>query len=215
MPKPYNDCIDIHQTPNTHKSNLYDYLIENYDNYMQKICSRLTIHQEYYEKCNCSTPNFYKKKNLTSCYSEELKECISEVDYYYYDPQKFNYFEKYSKLCPLECDSQTYGIHTRLSKYPPSKVSDLMQEYRNKPFTLNRTNTFTFSIFYEDLKYLEITQYPKSTFPDLLSSMGGTCGLFLGLSFLSFMEVVELLIEILLIIWDKALKPDPENWFIF
>jgi len=55
----------------------------------------------------------------------------------------------------------------------------------------------SFYVFYEDLKFTQITQIAKTTSTDLVSKVGGTLGLFLGLSLLSFIEIFELLLEIL------------------
>ena len=46
-------------------------------------------------------------------------------------------------------------------------------------------------------------QEPKILLTDLVSNIGGTLGLFLGISFLSFIELFELIIEILFIFFKK------------
>ncbi len=58
-------------------------------------------------------------------------------------------------------------------------------------------------IYFNDLNYVYIEQSPTRLFVDLLSSLGGTLGLFVGVSFLSFVEIFELLIEILYVFRDK------------
>ena len=53
----------------------------------------------------------------------------------------------------------------------------------------------TVIIYYESLKYTSIVQEPKMKEFDLVSNIGGTLGLFAGVSFVSFFEFGELIIE--------------------
>ncbi len=54
------------------------------------------------------------------------------------------------------------------------------------------------------LKYTEISEIPKTSPVDLLSSIGGSLGLFLGLSFLSFIQVLEIVVEGFLLMKKKV-----------
>jgi hypothetical protein len=56
------------------------------------------------------------------------------------------------------------------------------------------------TFFYESLSYTVIDQIPKMNMLDLISNIGGNLGLFIGVSFLSFAEIIELFIEILFIL---------------
>ena len=56
--------------------------------------------------------------------------------------------------------------------------------------------------FYSDLKYTYISEKPKAETYDLVSTLGGTLGLFLGISFLSFMEIVECFLEVIFVLFE-------------
>ena len=56
-------------------------------------------------------------------------------------------------------------------------------------------------VYYKNLKYTIISQEPKTETFNLISSIGGTLGLFLGVSFLSFIEIFEILFEIIFILF--------------
>lgn len=56
----------------------------------------------------------------------------------------------------------------------------------------NSRLTFSFS----DFSTLNIRKIPKMCSFDLVSNVGGLLGLFIGVSFLSFIEVIELLIDV-------------------
>ncbi len=62
-----------------------------------------------------------------------------------------------------------------------------------------RESMVQFSVYYTDFYYTHISQIPKQHLVDLVSNFGGLFGLFIGMSFLSFGELIELLVEVLLI----------------
>ena len=59
---------------------------------------------------------------------------------------------------------------------------------------------------FSDLKYTLITQKPKIELFGFISNIGGTLGLFIGFSFISVLELFELLVEYTLIIFNYWLK---------
>jgi acid-sensing ion channel 2 len=59
-------------------------------------------------------------------------------------------------------------------------------------------------IFYDELQETIISEKIKTQSFDLVSNMGGTLGLFLGLSFLSLIEIFEILFQVLFIYFDKS-----------
>ena len=60
------------------------------------------------------------------------------------------------------------------------------------------------NVFYDRLSFTEITEKPSFPFVDLVSNVGGTFGLFLGISLLSFLEIVEIIYVMLLIFFKKS-----------
>ena len=59
-------------------------------------------------------------------------------------------------------------------------------------------NEIKILVYYESLKYTLISQQPKTQLLNLIPNIGGALGLFIGISFLSFIEIIELFIEIIL-----------------
>lgn len=66
-----------------------------------------------------------------------------------------------------------------------------------------RENMFGVSIYYDELKYTYISETAAIDSASLVSNIGGTLGLFLGMSILSFVEVIELVIELFYYIYNK------------
>ena len=56
---------------------------------------------------------------------------------------------------------------------------------------------FTIMAYYEELKYTLSVQRPKMELFDLISNVGGTFGLFLGMGLMSFIEVFEIILEVI------------------
>ena len=56
-------------------------------------------------------------------------------------------------------------------------------------------------IYYNKLSYKFISQNPKTEMFNFISNIGGLLGVFLGISFLSFIEIFEIIYEIFLILF--------------
>lgn len=93
----------------------------------------------------------------------------------------FNKMEACSPFCPLECTSEKFD-KTIQSFYSPTAI-----------------NFFNINIYYEAMLYYKNTQQPSVTLIGLISSFGGTFGLFLGLSLMSFIEFFFFLIELVVL----------------
>ena len=59
-------------------------------------------------------------------------------------------------------------------------------------------------IFFADLKETVISEYPKFQPQDLVGNLGGQIGLFLGASFLTLTEFLELLVRVLFICFNRS-----------
>lgn len=115
--------------------------------------------------------------------------------------------------CPLECNSISYGITTSFAKFPnliyfQSLVNNSLIKSKY-PAGYNITyddllkSTVSFNVYYDDLKYSVITEVPKTAPTDLISNIGGLLGLFIGVSFLSFGELAEMILEVVFILFEK------------
>jgi len=61
---------------------------------------------------------------------------------------------------------------------------------------------FSINVYYEDLKYTLISQQPKIELFGLISNLGGILGLFIGFSFISLLEIIETIAELIYIYLD-------------
>ena len=82
------------------------------------------------------------------------------------------------RQCPQECILVTYDT-----------VSAVYE----------RNGSLTVRVTYADLSYIDIGQTAKMNAFSLISEIGGSLGLFVGITFLSLLELLEYLYEIALL----------------
>jgi len=147
--------------------------------------------------------SYTQKHCFELCYKKYCLYCTEESD--------FDYQKICSKRCPLECEIVTFTITNSIENTYEFKKS--IKEYKN--LTMERfnhaditdeelfDNLIIINVYFEEIKETEITQIPKTTAVDLASSIGGSLGLFLGMSFLSFIQLFEIIYETILLVKQK------------
>ena len=103
-------------------------------------------------------------------------------------------------VVPRLCESSGLNVHRIV--YILKKVFVLILHnsacvYACLKFEVNR-NYIGIYVYYKDLTYTLISEAPNSEIFDLISNIGGLVGVFLGISFLSFVELIEILFEVFL-----------------
>lgn len=85
------------------------------------------------------------------------------------------------------------------------KIVSLYAADTTKPLAFDslKRNIIKFSVFYGDLGYERYEELANMRLIDLVSNIGGTVGLFLGMSFLSFLELFDIILQILVYIFKK------------
>jgi hypothetical protein len=199
---PYNNCYKNVSKSEYHNQTIIDYLNnEKKREYTQKECLYLCRNLKYKEINPCNF-NFNDLEidivdKADSIKNNTITECVQKF-------YKDNYESCSTLYCPLECDSFTYEINKDLLMTRSSgniSLNQIQFEYYpgfNTFENVSRT-FFAFRIYYEDLKYTLIKQQPKIELFGLISNVGGTLGLFLSFSFISLLELFEVLAELVYI----------------
>lgn len=167
---PFNDCSDTNDPA-----------------YRQMNCIEKCINEEIRNEYNCSIPSYYRINGLEECVeSDQLNDMqVSHKDAEFDSYEKHiayirnltnEFYPRCEEKCPKECESVL--IHTNVLTTPGT------------------INSFSVS----DFSTLTITQIPKMNLFYYISNIGGSLGLFVGISFLSFAELLEFFIEVFLII---------------
>ena len=124
----------------------------------------------------------------------------------------------------MECDSISYELSTSFSLFPSdsygnyllnnsirnSKTESISQNViknlKAKNLSLEeyiQKSLISLNLFYEEFKYTSINEVPKFTLIDLIANLGGIMGLFLGMSFLSFGEVIVIVFELFIVLFER------------
>jgi len=192
---PYNNCIKINDINSEKLENdqIYNYILK-YTNYSYKqtdcfdycigkqMLNYLNITNRIDNWVNVLTEFSNKSTELTNIYSKLIKGEITNIC---------------TPFCPLECDTISYDV-----SISSTKISPKYNEYL-KSVNISTDNLIHLNVYYDNLEYTSIEQVSKMELQDLISNIGGNLGLFIGISFLSFAEIIEILIEVLIFLINK------------
>ncbi len=140
----------------------------------------------------------------------------------------FEYHEK-CEDCPLECDSVSFirisekillaGDRFYSDKF--KKTLNMSQKFSNFTLDYLLSNLIVINLQFEKIQYMEIKEVAKMSVASLIGELGGTLGkinvfccryiylfnnhfqpqkgVFSGLSFVSFVEILEMILEIIML----------------
>jgi hypothetical protein len=202
---PYSDCFESLDKVDKQNQDLIIRTINLTKIYTQQYCLQLCFQDFLIHFCDCydhTLPNFSPSgKNACSKFIDSLYNCQYLIKRLFYNGKND---EHCLKSCPKECDYIRYDTTISNTKYPAKGYFEFMEGYYNGSFdskiengSLQANSILAVSVFYTSSSYTKITEVPSLAFYDLLPNIGGTMGLFLGISVLSFVEIVEIIIEFL------------------
>ena len=205
LPKPFSDCFDDKNRFTDNKS-LIAQTIGLIGNYEQDYCLEL-CHQYYLiDFCNCYEnilANF-KPENLKLCskLTDSHNSCENIINDIFYNSK--NDAECLIN-CPKECEFYNYEPNViSKSKYPSKEYYNILKSLKSDD-TLNKSRLISLNIYIDIKSFNKITEYQSYSRGRLLGDIGGTIGLFLGISFISFAEIGELFFITLLPIFKRIL----------
>ena len=161
----------------------------------------MCLRKKIIENCKCHSlyyPKLYESKpclNLTQhgCYVNE-----------YFSFKTKTVDESCAKLCLLECKSVLYDLKNSAKSYPSEYWYEFFKDlFPSMDYNSAKERVLGVNIFYSQMSYTRISESPKISSFDLMLNMGGTLGLYIGISFLSFFEIVEMILEIIYISFNK------------
>ena len=177
----------------------------NLTTYDQNACIGLCYQDFLLQNCNCYAAEYPPIKNRTRCFSISQFECIANVSEIYFKSNNSASLCGFS--CPIECDIINYQISTSISSFPTKYYLNLLapKTHLFNGFDLKDQNVLNnvrnyilkVTVNYDKYGYTLINELPSSLPTDLIGNIGGQFGLFIGISLLSFVEILELLMELM------------------
>jgi hypothetical protein len=191
---PYSDCKYL----SNFDSVLYKNFKDSGESYRQIDCFDLCLQKKIIETCSCYDLRYPQLFNYqVSCSSVEKYDCSNSVTNIFRQNQ---IDDECLANCALECDTVNYDFTLSSSSYPSRQAFNLFSsQLNNVSYETIKSRTLELNIYYAELSYTKISESPQTSIIDLFSNIGGTMGLYVGVSFLSFIEIVEALLEIIFI----------------
>ncbi len=174
----------------------------------QCLADGLTVDSEFFKETISSGFTYRQVNCFDVCFRRHyLAECtLGEsvfTECYNNFSNRFDYNQMCLESCPLECDIVSFNV----VKQENSLASTSML---SSSVNTSQADLFNVWIYFNSLELTEIVQIPKMTGTDLVSEIGGTlgklwgnfwefvlnfiffAGLFLGLSFVSIAQILEI-----------------------
>ena len=198
--KPYSDCTVIGEHDLLEKledPRLFNYFVDNNYIYSQTNCISICSQLLFADECNCQTLKIDFKLDGYQYCKDNQTICVNK--YMTYGFQQGYFIDDCLKKCPLECEKRVFDLTVTSFKYPYSDAyPNFMHIFRQPPINQTDyserlgTNMVAFSLYFAKLSYTHIEEEPKMSAEVLLGTIGGHLHLFMGMSLMSFVEIVEL-----------------------
>lgn len=209
---PYSECLNDLDKLDSFDSELFRTIIKTGKKYRRMDCYDLCYQKSAIKECKCQDVTILPL-------SQSIEFCI-DFDKLQCNFQNFVNFcssdvkQKCSGECPFECESIKYRLSTNYLNYPTESYANILlsdASIRNKfgennskiSFERLKRNILSVNVFYDELKYVSFQELEKTSTIDLVAGIGGTLGLFIGVSFLSLIEILEILMRVFFVICKK------------
>ncbi|CAJ0946598.1 unnamed protein product, partial [Mesorhabditis belari] len=208
LPTPYGDCTTETEVASTYYNGTY----------ATEACLRACLQENIVNKCGCYDPAYafealqvescYKNPvdNTTAAFTNKAIECINAFTNPGTGPNDFNLITQCD--CPQPCIVESYSVTVSTAAWPsnqytPSECNE-PENATTQPWAAENMecvawygqNTALIEIYYERMNYQVLTESPAYSFVNLISDIGGQVGLFLGMSIISVIEFLTLLLLI-------------------
>ena len=200
--QPYGQCTPDLTALDSFPTDLYRLTFEIYSQYRQKDCFNTCFQQFLVANLSCYSLTFPYLKNTS------IPACLQGMDLfnslYFFSMFFISDVATQCMDCPLECASESYTLTTASLGYPTPVYAQMLasqpqiqSRFNNSPPTYQqlRQSIVSLNINYNQLGYTKITEYQKFTILNLMTNIGGTMVLFMGLSCISIAEIGEVTIE--------------------
>jgi hypothetical protein len=209
-PAPYSDCIEHLKPFSAYSRKLFGYFADmNIGQYNQSTCLKLCYQDKLIQSCNCASTIVNTVRNARYCQTNIENLCEYSFKHNFSMVSTDEYCEN---VCRIECKRQTFQLTNSLASYPTdiytmfslqiflANQNPLKLVQTDAIFNLNSVQFLRYVdmsmlrvvVNYDDLLYTAITESPAISSDQLIGSIGGHFGLFIGMSLLTFLELFEL-----------------------
>lgn len=203
LPQPYGNCSDGTGSTNSY---YYNYVVNTLKfTYNSEVCTKICLQANIAKNCSCVVPVFPTYGLNDSYCSLNQLICVQNV-------LSITDITNRCKLdCPNECEYTVYDVTTSKANYPSywyNAILDTLTMSKGIKPSVNFTKeSYTkINIYYQEMTYTSMVQTAKQELQDVISNFGGTVGLYIGFSFLTLGEIIEIVFHILFILITSVVK---------
>lgn len=219
--RPYGNCTSADSR--SKKLNMFASILNN-TKYTMDVCMKTCEQYETIRLCNCYLVTHAYSR---SCAFAELdnESCNKPCDFTENSTFRCHIYwrQNITRRCLRhtcqyhECVTKRFAITLSTASWP-SEHSTLEIDHflkrtnRSLENNLTSSNVLKVSIYFEDLNVVRFLTKPSFTEIDLVSSIGGNAGLFLGMSVFTVIEIIIFLkdlIQVLILLAKEKFKINP------
>ncbi|KHN78989.1 FMRFamide-activated amiloride-sensitive sodium channel, partial [Toxocara canis] len=182
-------------------------------NYTTQACVKSCYQRRLVDDCGCVDPSFVTREDIREFFPDENKRpsaCDVVLESSLKCVRKSMGNTTTSGICELQCPQscheQGYVARITASLWPRASYYDRIKDsWKNQIPSMEtmleareaRTNLAKLEVYFEELNYESVVESPAQDVWMLLSTIGGTLGLYVGMSFLTLGEFTELILKCL------------------
>ncbi|XP_041367862.1 amiloride-sensitive sodium channel subunit beta-like [Gigantopelta aegis] len=177
--------------------------------YTRQTCQSICHSKDMYARCNCYDEKDEMIQVIENFTDEDFPRCQTDKEIECQMALQRQWAIGSIKCdCPNPCSENSYQRLLSSRNWPSDEYSLLLvesickersdsvcKEYTKMDMRQLNLNFLKLNIFFEDLNYENITEVPSYEKSQFLSDIGGTIGLWIGLSLLSIAEVGQFACE--------------------
>lgn len=158
--------------------------------YSQQACLKICLQRTIHLRCNCQSamlPQLELNSTLKICDTRKrhTRNCVEEV--------MFQAEEKVSTCkCPPRCQVVNYDKTVSMTRWPTREDKVTFDRANTN---INFKNLAKVTVYFQTMTCQEVRQEKAYTTAKLFSSLGGILGMYVGFSFLSLFEILEIFVR--------------------
>jgi hypothetical protein len=211
---PYSNCIDDKHTIDSFDSVSYKRTVAYLKHYRQRFCVIACLQEFLMRNCNCIDLKLpvFDMRHMPPCFADEQQHCMH---LHLQSSENALLNEFCLSECPLRCNSLSYNLVPFHANYPSDNYARQIINSANfsrlfhLPFislSQFKRSSLAVSVYFDSMTYTKVIEQPALPFIELLANIGGLAGLFLGISILSFVELVEIFVEVSIYFIQRRLQ---------
>lgn len=221
--KPYSKCQSDLKPSGNYSQRLFTFFQDlGVTYYDQKFCQRLCYQDKLIDRCNCCDLVTPRIRNASYCAKNQELLCQNEFAAEFLSSDVTQLCDN---VCIQECNTQEFDVSLNMATFPTLSYLKFLSSYENTAILFPSTESQLMSfgqqgfvkivIDYDQLYYTSIDEQAQTTLQTLFGNLGGQLGLFIGISFLSLVELLEIATQLFVVCWKHFKNKRQENSFYY